>query len=205
MPFSGDDRAAVLEGQLVGLLCIIHRTFRNHMARNAVFIEYCISDLQISHIGESLRSRDRCIQCKLLPIFLWNFDISCAELAGIILFDDAENIPDDLFLPRQQPERLSCPASFGMAEILDEPHSSVSLCRIVVRFRQHKACRFIILQFRIVGRSFSCLCRSRHQPPPRSSSISSTAAFFISAPAVIRLLAAGVRPNCSAILFMIFR
>ena len=171
----------------------------------AVFIEYCISDLQISHIGESLRSRERCIQCKLLPIFLWNFDISCAELAGIILFDDAENIPDDLFLPRQQPERFSCPTTFGMTEVFDETHSSVCLRRIVVRFRQHEACRLIVFQFRIIRRSFSCFRCSCHQPPPRSSSISSTAAFFISAPAVIRLLAAGVRPNCSAILFIIFR
>ena len=101
MPFPGNDRAAVLEGQLVGLLCIIHRAFRNHMARNAVFIEHSISGLQITHIGEPLRSRDRCIQCKLLSIFLRYFDICRAELTGIIFLDDTENISHNALLPRQ--------------------------------------------------------------------------------------------------------
>ena len=83
------------------MLCIIHRAFRHNMTWLAVFIKYCISDLQITHIGESLRRRDRCIQSELLSIFLRNLNIRCAELPCIIFLDDAENIPDDLFLPRQ--------------------------------------------------------------------------------------------------------
>ena len=135
-------------------------------------------------------------------IFLADFDISRAKLTVPFFVHDAEHIPDDLLLPRKQPEPLARPLAFGMTQVFDKSHCPVCFCGIVMAGRKHEPAGFVVLQFRIVFRSALC-----HQlpPPPSRFSISSAASAGPPSEAMIRLREDGVRPNCSANLFMIFR
>ena len=135
-------------------------------------------------------------------IFLTDFDISRAELTVATLVHNAKHISDDLLLPRKQPEPFTRPLAFGMAQVLNKGHCPVCFCRIVVASRKHEPAGLIVLQFRIVF--WSALC---HQlpPPPSRFSISSAVSAGPPSEAMIRLREDGVRPNCSANLFMIFR
>ena len=137
-----------------------------------------------------------------LAVLLTDFDISRAELTVSSLVHDTEHIPDDLLLPRKQPEPFSRPLAFGVAQVFDESHCPVCFCGIVMAGRKHEPAGLIVLQFRIVFRSALC-----HQlpPPPSRFSISSAASAGLPSEAMIRLREDGVRPNCSANLFMIFR
>jgi hypothetical protein len=54
------------------------------------------------------------------PLLLWNLYISRQELPLPVFLDDAEEITHNLFLPRQEQERLPGPFAFCMTEILDE-------------------------------------------------------------------------------------
>lgn len=58
-------------------------------------------------------------------IFLTDFDISRAELTVSSLVHDTEHIPDDLLLPRKQPEPLACPFAFGMTQVFNKGHCPV--------------------------------------------------------------------------------
>ena len=51
-----------------------------------------------------------------------DFDVCRGILAhgGVILTHGAEHIPDDLLLPRQQPEGLAMEFALGVLEALDE-------------------------------------------------------------------------------------
>ena len=137
-----------------------------------------------------------------LAVLLADFDISRAELTVSSLVHDTEHIPDDLLLPRKQPEPLACPLAFGMAQVFDKGHCPVCFCGIVVASRKHEPAGLVVLQFWIVFWSYFC-----HQlpPPPSRFSISSAASAGPPSEAMIRLREDGVRPNCSANLFMIFR
>ena len=135
-----------------------------------------------------------------LAVLLADLHIRRAELAVTVLIHDAEHIPDDLLLPRQKPEPLARPFALGVAQVFNECHRPVCFCLIVVGSRQHEPGRLVVLQLRVV--LGTCLS---HQPsPPSSASISSEGPLVLSS-AMMRLLAAGVRPNCSANRFMIFR
>ena len=170
------------------------------MALFAILIKHGISGLQIAHPGKAIRGWDQCVDVQLFSIFLWNLHIGCPKLPRVVLFHYAKHIPDDLLLPGEQPERFSAPASLCVTEVLYEAHRPVCFFLVVMRLRKHEPGWFVVLQPWIILRSLFC-----HQVPPSTSSMSSTCAFFRSAPAVILLLAEGVRPNCSAILFMILR
>ena len=200
MPFTSHNKAAVTEGQAVGLLGIIDPALGNDMALSASLIEHGISGLQIAHPGKTVRRRDQCVDIQLFSIFLWDLHIGCPKLPRAVLLHDPEHIPDDLLLPGEQPERFPAPAPLGVAEVFDEANRPVSFRLVVMGLRKHEPGRLVVLQFWVILRSLLC-----HQLPPSRSSISSIGAFFRSAPAVILLLAEGVRPNCSAILFMILR
>ena len=135
-------------------------------------------------------------------IFLTDFDISCAKLTVATLVHNAKHIPDDLLLPRKQPEPFARPLTFGVSEVLNKGHCPVCVWSIVMAGRKHEPAGLVVLQFRIVFRSALC-----HQlpPPPSRFSISSAASAGPPSEAMIRLREDGVRPNCSANLFMIFR
>ena len=135
-------------------------------------------------------------------VFLADFDISRAKLTVPFFVHDAEHIPDDLLLPRKQPEPLSCPLTFGVSEVLNKGYCPICFCGIVMAAGKHEPTWFIVLQFWIVFRSALC-----HQlpPPPSRFSISSVASAGPPSEAMMRLREDGVRPNCSANLFMIFR
>ena len=139
--------------------------------------------------------------CKLaLSIFLADFHIRRAELAVSVLIHDAEHIPDDLLLPRQKPEPLARPFALGVAQVFNESHRPVCFGLFVVGSRQHEPGRLVVLQLRVVFGT----CLSHQPSPPSRASISSDGPLVLSS-AMMRLLAAGVRPNCSAKRFMIFR
>ena len=135
-----------------------------------------------------------------LSVLLGDLHIGRAELPGAVLLHDPEHIPYDLFLPGKQPERFPAPPALGVAKVFDKSDRPVCFALVIVGFREHEPGWLVVLQFRVVLRSLL-----RHQFPPSRSSMSSSGTFFRSAPAVILLLAEGVRPNCSAILFMILR
>ena len=137
-----------------------------------------------------------------LAVLLTDFDISRAELTVSSLIHDSKHIPDDLLLPREQPEPLARPLAFGMTQVFNKGHCPVCFCGIVVTGRKHEPAWFVVFQFRIVFGSALC-----HQlpPPPSRFSISSAASAEPPSEAMMRLREDGVRPNCSANLFMIFR
>ena len=73
-----------------------------------------------------------------LSVLLWNFYIGRQELPLAVFLDDAEEITHNLFLPRQEQERLPGPFAFGMTEMLDEGNRPVGLVLVVMGIRQHE-------------------------------------------------------------------
>ena len=80
-----------------------------------------------------------------LAVLLTYFDISRAKLTVSLFIHDAEHIPDDLLLPRKQPEPLARPLAFGMAQVFDKSHCPVCFCGIVMAGRKHEPAGLIIL------------------------------------------------------------
>ena len=132
-----------------------------------------------------------------LPLLLGYLDVHRPELPCAVLPEDTENIPDDPRLPRKQPEGFPFPLRFRMREHLDKPHRTVRHLFIVMRCGKHEPCGLVICQQRVICRPWFSL---PHHIPPSSSSISSPLPAPL--PAMIRLLAEGVSPSCSAHLFM---
>ena len=64
--------------------------------------------------------------------FLGDFDVGGVELSIAVLFDHAEQVADDAFLPVNQLEGLSRPGAFGVAETLDEADGIVRQGFVVV-------------------------------------------------------------------------
>ena len=73
----------------------------------------------------------RCSQLRFAH-FLGDFDVGGVELAVTVLFDHAEQVADDAFLPVNQLEGLSRPGAFGVAETLDEADGIVRQGFVVV-------------------------------------------------------------------------
>ena len=73
-----------------------------------------------------------------LSVLLWNLYIGRQELPLPVSLDDAEEITHNLFLPRQEQERLPGPFAFGMTEMLDEGNRPVGLVLVVMGIRQHE-------------------------------------------------------------------
>ena len=67
----------------------------------------------------------------LLPFF-FGIDKGGSELAVPVRFYHAENVPDQLFLPRQKPEACTCPFAFGVTEVFDKFHGTIRFCFVVV-------------------------------------------------------------------------
>ena len=124
-----------------------------------------------------------------LALFLGYLHISSEELPFAVLLHDAEDVPDDLLLPGEERERGPGPLAFGVAEVLNEGYGPVSLALIVVGCGEHELGRGVFV--------------GHQEPPPSSFSISSAGSTDPS-PAMIRLRAEGVRPNCSQKRSMIF-
>ncbi len=80
---------------------------------------------------------DSCRQLAF-PVLLWNLYISRQELPFPVFLDDAEEITHNLFLPRQEQERLPGPFAFGMTEMLDEGNRPVGLVLVVMGIWQHE-------------------------------------------------------------------
>ena len=67
-----------------------------------------------------------------LAHFLRDLNVGGIKLAVTVLFDHAEQVADDAFLPINQLEGLSCPGAFGVAETLDEADGIVRQGFVVV-------------------------------------------------------------------------
>ena len=63
--------------------------------------------------------------------FLGDLNVGGVELPVSVGFDDAEDVPNDLFLPVNQGERLPGPRALGVAEALDERNRVVGFRFIV--------------------------------------------------------------------------
>ena len=198
MPCSGNDGTAVLKGEPVGLLGIINRTLGNHMTGLALLIEHKVSDFQLTHGGKAIRCWNRRIQRQLFPVLLRDFDISRAKLTLSVRIHHTEDVTDDLLLPWKQPEPFPSPLALCVFEHLNEAHCLVRFLFIVMRRREHKPCRLVILQLRYALWSLFLFFHSRHSSS--NSSISSRSE--LSFPATSLLLAAGVSPSSCAYLCM---
>ena len=124
-----------------------------------------------------------------LALLLGYLHIGRQELALAVLLHDAEDVPHDLLLPGKQHEWGPGPLAFSVAEVLDEGHGPVSLGLVVVGGGEHELGRGVFV--------------GHQEPPPSSFSISSAGSTEPS-PAMMRLRAEGVRPNCSQKRSMIF-
>ena len=120
--------------------------------------------------------RDGC--CKFrLSVFLWYLTITGVVLPVSVFLYCSIDRADDLILPRQEFKRNSPPPSFGVFQAVDKIHRMIRFCFI------------------------------KHYFAPPFTSRSSISSFCLSSPlsVEIRLLADGVRPNCSQNLFIIFK
>ena len=110
-------------------------------------------------------------------VFLWYLTVTGIVLPVSVFLYSPINGTDDLVLPREKFKRNSPPPSFGVLQAVYE------IDRMV------------------------CFCLVKHYPAPPFTSRSSISSFCLSSllSVEIRLLADGVRPNCSQNLFMIFR
>ena len=88
-------------------------------------------------IGIKKVQGDGCSQLAF-PVLLWNLYIGRQELPLPVFLNDAEEITHNLFLPRQEQERLPGPFAFGMTEMLDEGNRPVGLVLVVMGIRQHE-------------------------------------------------------------------
>ena len=90
-----------------------------------------------------------------LSVFLSNLHIGSTELPMTILIHDPEDVPDDLFLPRQQPEWLPVPFTLGVLQVLNKSNGPICFRLIIMRSRKHESGRFIIGEFRVIRRPHS--------------------------------------------------
>ena len=90
-----------------------------------------------------------------LSVFLSDLHIGSTELPVTVLIHDPEDVPDDLFLPRQQPERLSVPFALGVLQVLNKSNGPICFRLIIMRSRKHESGRFIIGEFRVIRRPHS--------------------------------------------------
>ena len=188
-------------GSLIERRCLFHHAPR-HIENNRCLLPVCCCAIHFCRrlpIGIEKVKRHRCGQLRF-SILLADLDVGRPELPVTVLIDDSKNVPDDLLLPRQEPERFPVPLALGVFQVLDKGNGPVSLGLIIMRGRKHKPGRLIVFQFRIIGRSYSC----HHASPPSSASSSSSLPLLVVS-ATIRERDAGVRPNCSAKRFMTFR
>ena len=82
-----------------------------------------------------------------LTLFFRNLDVGSIELPIAVGLENAEDVPNDLFLPVDELERLSRPGAFGVAEAFDEHDGIIGSIRIIVGGFLHEPCGLVILQF----------------------------------------------------------
>lgn len=82
-----------------------------------------------------------------LALFLGNLNVCRVELPIAVRLEDTEDVPNDLLLPVDKLEWLSCPGALGVAEALDEHHGIIRCVHIVVGGFLHEPCRCVFLQF----------------------------------------------------------
>ena len=159
------------------------RTLVYHIHRN---IEYDGSLLSVGSTAVDLCSPLTVTACHIqcngsrqlrFSVFLWYLTVTGIVLPVSVFLYSPIKGTDDLVLPREKFKRNSPPPSFGVFQAVYE------IDRMV------------------------CFCLVKHYPAPPFTSRSSISSFCLSSPlsVEIRLLADGVRPNCSQNLFMIFR
>ena len=109
--------------------------------------------------GEQKRHRSSKLGLALL---FRNLDVGGIELPIAVGLENAENVPNDLFLPVNKLEGLSRPGALGMAEALDEHDGVIRSVSIVVRGFLHEPCRLVVLQFsrnaHLQGTQFLVIC-----------------------------------------------
>ena len=136
-----------------------------------------------------------------LAVFLWNLNVCHVELSGVVGSQDAEEVTDDLFLPRQQPEAFSSPFALGVPEIFNEGHGSVCKGGIIVRVRQYERGGLVVLQGGVFRRSLF----GHSVPPPVNRRSMSSCGADSPEQAMMRLRAEGVNPNCAAMFIICFK
>ena len=82
-----------------------------------------------------------------LTLFLGDFDVGGIELPIAVGLEDTENVPNDLLLPVDKLEGLSCPGALGVAQALDEHDGIIGGIRIVVGGFLHEPCQLVVFQF----------------------------------------------------------
>ena len=147
MPFASHHNCAIPEGDPVCLLIIVHLAFGNHVAYLTAFIKQGIAHADCAHGGIAIRRGQAGGQGKLLAVFLPDFDVGGIELPVAVLLDYAKQVADDLFLPRKQIKRLSCPDALCVLERLDEQHRTVCAVLVIMRSRQHEGRRLVLVFF----------------------------------------------------------
>ena len=76
-----------------------------------------------------------------------NLNVCRVELSVAVRFEDTENVSDDLLLPVDKLEGLSCPCAFGVTEAFDEHDGVIGSVRIIVGDFLHEPCRLVVFQF----------------------------------------------------------
>ena len=109
--------------------------------------------------GEQKRHRSGKLR---LALFLGNLDVCRIELSVSVGLEDTENVSNDLLLPVNKLEGLSCPGAFGVAETFDEHDGIIRSVRIIVGSFLHEPCRLVVLQFsrnaHLQGAQFLVIC-----------------------------------------------
>ena len=82
-----------------------------------------------------------------LALLLRDFDVCGVELPIAVGLEDTKDVPNDLLLPVNKLEGLSCPGAFGVAETFDEHDGIIRSVRIIVGSFLHEPCRLVVLQF----------------------------------------------------------
>ena len=82
-----------------------------------------------------------------LALFLGYLNVGSVELPVAVWLEYTEDIPDNLLLPVNKLEGLSCPGAFGVAEALDEHHGIIRSVHIVMGGFLHEPCGLICFQF----------------------------------------------------------
>ena len=75
-----------------------------------------------------------------------NLNVGGVELAVTVGFQRSEDIPDDLFLPVNQLERLSSPGAFGVTQAFNKTHRIISSGFVVMGILGHKCGGCIFFQ-----------------------------------------------------------
>ena len=79
-------------------------------------------------------------------LLLGDLDVGGVELPIAVGLENAEDVPNDLFLPVNKLEGLSRPGAFGVAEALDEHHGIIRCVHIVAGGFLHEPCRLVVFQ-----------------------------------------------------------